>query len=68
MVPSLARAADRSQFFLVRHGESCVNTSHDPGIRDEGVSYPLTAQGIAQAKAMAGALPAAPGAIWASTR
>ena len=66
--PGAARAAGRSEFLLIRHGESYVNIAPDPQLRDAGVSYPLTPVGMVQAKRMAAGLPSAPSVIWASTR
>jgi broad specificity phosphatase PhoE len=68
--PSWARAQSTAvaEFWLVRHGESFVNTAPDPAIPDAGVSYPLTAVGLKQARLLADKLTMPPQGLTASTR
>jgi len=67
--PRWARAQTAgAEFWLVRHGESVVNTAPDPAIPDTGVSYPLTAAGLKQAQRLAEKLTAPPQGLVASTR
>uniref|UniRef100_B0T5U3 Phosphoglycerate mutase n=1 Tax=Caulobacter sp. (strain K31) TaxID=366602 RepID=B0T5U3_CAUSK len=57
-----------AEFWLVRHGESFVNTAPDPAIPDTGVSYPLTTAGFKQAQLLADKLDVSPQILTASTR
>lgn len=72
-----ARAApNQGEFWLIRHGESEINVPRtiaeaavaDRGL-DDGVKFPLTRAGMAQAKALARSMVGiTPAAIFASTR
>ncbi len=66
-----AETAERSiQFWFIRHGESEINVDSIPHpAPDDGVSYPLTRQGVQQALALGESLATVPiTTIYASTR
>ena len=67
--PSSASAEVGRDVFFVRHAESEVNIAFDAARPDSGVSYPLTATGVAQAAAMAARFAdARPAALYASVQ
>lgn len=41
------------EVWFIRHAESEVNVASEPGVPDEGVTYPLTVKGVAQANRLA---------------
>lgn len=63
-------AAEPVEIWFIRHAESEVNVLDEPsGAADEGVSYPLTVKGMAQANQLAAALKDVPvTTIYSSTR
>lgn len=49
-VPVLPMLASTDEFnvLFIRHAESVVNVAPEPGVLDDGVTYPLTALGVSQ--------------------
>lgn len=68
--PLVAAAADQPlQIWFIRHGESEINVSSGPRVHDSGVTYPLTRNGVEQARALAAAIRDVPiTKIYSSTR
>lgn len=57
------------EIWFIRHAESEVNVASKPGVPDEGVTYPLTVKGVAQANQLADTFEDVPvTAIYSSTR
>jgi probable phosphoglycerate mutase len=69
-MPAPAAAAKPVEIWFVRHAESEVNVAKQPlTAPDDGVSYPLTANGVAQANKLAATLKDVPvTTIYSSTR
>lgn len=70
-VPALPtqEAIDEFNVLFIRHAESVVNVAPEPGVLDDGVTYPLTELGVSQLSALVRQLSNVDvSAIYSSTR